>query len=140
MAANGNPQPKTSSYSTPGEGRSTAISVVTMIGLFGLMSYAVARRTKELGVHMALGAQRSQLLGSVLREALVVTGIGTAIGAVVALGIGRLLQAQIFGLSAHDPVTLSAAAALMLTAAALAAALPAIRAATIDPVVALRSE
>jgi ABC-type antimicrobial peptide transport system permease subunit len=123
---------------------STAVGMivlgVTMIGLFGLMSYAVARRTREIGVHMALGAQREQLLRSVLRESLVITGIGTAIGAIAALGAGRLLETQVFGVSRHDPLTIAMAAMTMLLAAGAAALVPATRAAAVNPVVALRSE
>jgi cell division protein FtsX len=113
---------------------------VTMIGLFGLMSYTVARRTRELGIRVALGAKRSQVLRSVLGDALVLAGIGTAIGLAAAIAMSRFLETLTFRLSPHDPVSLSIAALLMFIAAAAAAYVPARRATNVDPVVALRAE
>jgi predicted permease len=123
---------------------STAVAgvalAVTMIGLFGLMSYTVARRTKELGIRVALGARRSEVLRSVIGEAVALAGIGTVIGLVMALAMGRFLETLIFGLSRYDPVSLSTAVVLTVVAAVAASYLPARRATSVDPLVALRSE
>lgn len=116
------------------------VLAVSAIGLFGLMSYSVARRTKELGIRMALGAQRAQVLHSVLREAFLLVGMGTLIGVVAALAVGRLLEALIFGLSRHDPLSFVVAAGLMVVAAVAATCAPARRATGVSPLVALRSE
>jgi predicted permease len=114
------------------------------VGLYGLMAFSVVRRTGELGIRMALGAVRHQVVTMVMREALVLVLIGLAVGVPVAYVAGRLAANQVssllFGLSATDPVTLVAAAIVLTLVAAVAAYLPAIRAARVDPIVALRSE
>ena len=114
--------------------------VVSMIGLFGLLSYAVTRRTRDIAVRMALGAQRRGVLRSVLGEALILVGVGTAIGLGVAIGTTRFLESLLFGLRPNDPVVLGGAVVMMLVVAAAAAYLPARRAANVDPMVALRQE
>jgi predicted permease len=115
-------------------------AALTAVGLYGLMAYAVANRTREVGIRMALGASRSHVLRAEIGSALRLVAIGTAVGIPAALASGRLIATQLFGVSPGDPVTLTAVAASMTLVAALAAFGPARRASRVDPVVALRSE
>ena len=110
------------------------------IGLYGIMAYAVARRTNEIGVRMALGAQRSRILQMVLREALLMAVIGVAIGLPAAWAATRSISSMLYGLKSTDPLTIIAATFLMSAVAALAGYLPARRASRVDPMVALRYE
>jgi predicted permease len=110
------------------------------IGLYGVMTYSVLRRTNEIGIRLALGAQMSRVLWMVLRESLVLLGIGVALGIPLTLAATRLVQAQLFGLHASDPATLVAAVLVIAGVTMLAAYLPARRAAKVDPMVALRYE
>ena len=110
------------------------------IGIYGLMSYAVSRRTNEIGVRMALGAEHSSLLWMVMRESLTLVMIGLTVGLGVALALARVVASQLFGLKPHDPVTLAAAACLLLGVSAFASFVPARRASQVDPMVALRYE
>jgi macrolide transport system ATP-binding/permease protein len=110
------------------------------LGLYGLMAYAVARRTREIGIRMALGAQARNVLWLVLRETLFLVAIGIAIGLPIALAATRLIKGFLFGLSANDPLTIALAASLMLAVAALAGYLPARRATKVDPMMVLRQE
>jgi ABC-type antimicrobial peptide transport system permease subunit len=112
--------------------------LIAAIGLFGLMSFQVARRTAELGVRIALGAQREQVLSLVLREALLLAGIGCVLGLAAILALGRLVKSLLFGVSAADPAILIAALATLLVVALLASFFPARRAASVDPMMALR--
>jgi len=112
--------------------------LVASIGLFGLMSYAVSRRTNEIGIRMALGAQRAHVLRQVLIESMILVAIGVAIGVAGALGTGRFLTTLLFGLAPTDAMTITAATALMILVSALAGFLPARRASRVDPMVALR--
>jgi predicted permease len=118
----------------------TIAIVLAAIGLYGLLSYGVAQRTPEIGIRMALGADRGRVLWMVLRESFGLAAIGLAIGVPAALAGTRLLQSMLFGLAARDPETLTAAAAVMLALALVAGLLPARRAARVDPLVALRAE
>jgi predicted permease len=111
---------------------------VAAVGLFGLMSYSVSRRTNEIGVRMALGAQRREVLGQVMRESMVLVVAGLAIGVALASGTGRFIAALLFGLAPTDAVTIGFAMMVMLLVAALAGYLPARRASRVDPMVALR--
>jgi predicted permease len=113
---------------------------VSMIGLFGLVSYGVARRTREIGIRIAVGAQPRRVLGGVLGETLVIVGVGIVIGAAASFASGRALGDFVFGLSPHDPASLAGAVALVLLVALAATVQPARRASRIDPVTALRSE
>src|SRR5207253_7864320 len=114
--------------------------VLACVGLYGVTAYAVARRTNEIGIRMALGADRSNVLGLVLRGTLSQIGLGLAIGIPAALAGGRVLASQLYGVNSYDPVILGLAAALLAACAILAASLPARSAARVDPVVALRFE
>ena len=114
--------------------------LLASIGLYGLMSYAVTRRTREMGIRVALGAQRESVLWIVLRETLALTVIGLAVGIPAAIAACRLISSMLFGLSASDPLTIAAVSLLLLAVALLAGYLPARRASSIDPLVALRSE
>ena len=112
--------------------------LVASIGLFGLMSYAVARRTNEIGIRMALGAQRGDVMRQVLVESMVLVAIGVAIGVAGSLGAGRFVSTLLFGLAPTDMLTIAAATVLMIAVSALAGFLPARRASRVDPMVALR--
>jgi predicted permease len=112
--------------------------LLSAIGLYGVMSYSVARRTGEIGVRMALGASRRSVAVMVLRETVLLVTIGSVLGAAGALGLGRFVETLMFGLAPRDPLTLGAAVAVLLVVALGAGYLPARRAARIDPIVALR--
>jgi predicted permease len=114
--------------------------LLVAIGLYGTLAHAVARRTKELGIRMSLGAARSDILAMVLREAAAIVAAGIGIGLLLALAAARALSALLFGVGVIDPLTLSAVAALMAAVALAAAYAPARRAARVDPLVALRYE
>lgn len=113
---------------------------LSCIGIYGVMSYVVTRRTNEIGVRMALGAGRSNMLWMVLREILILVSIGVVIGAPVTLAGDRLVSKMLFGLRPSDPLTLVSAAVMLLVVAAIAGYLPARRASLVDPMVALRYE
>jgi predicted permease len=114
--------------------------LLASIGLYGLMSYAVTRRTREIGIRVAIGAQRENVLLLVLRETLALALLGIAIGIPCALAASRLIAGMLFGLSSSDPSTIVAISLLILVVAVLAGYLPARKASAIDPIVALRSE
>jgi predicted permease len=116
-----------------------ALALVS-IGLFGLMSYSVVRRTNEIGIRMALGARRADVVSMVLRESMTLVGIGIVLGLVAALVAGRFVATLLFGLAPTDPSTIGLAVILMITVSLLAGYLPARRAARVDPMVALRYE
>jgi predicted permease len=110
------------------------------IGLYGILAYSVARRTQEIGIRMALGAARSSILRMVLREALILAGLGVAIGIPCALAANHLLSSMLFGLKPTNPVVLSVVTALLFLVAIAAACFPAHKASAVDPMVALRHE
>jgi predicted permease len=115
-------------------------ALLAAIGLYGVMSYAVTRRTREIGIRMALGAERGRVLWLVLREVAIMAAVGIAAGLGGALWLTRQIQAQLFGLAPSDPATLAGAGLLLALIAIAAGYLPARRAATIDPIVSLRTE
>ncbi|HXJ94334.1 MAG TPA: ABC transporter permease [Terriglobia bacterium] len=114
--------------------------VLACVGLYGMMSYAVARRTNEIGIRMALGAEQAKILGMVLREAMTLAGLGIAIGVPAALAVSRLIAAMLYGLKPTDPLTIALATTVLAAVAFLAGFLPAQRASRVDPMVALRYE
>lgn len=114
--------------------------LMAVIGVYGVMSYAVSQRTREMGIRMALGAQKADLLGLVLREGMGVALVGLAVGLAVAGALTRLMQSLLFGVSPTDPATFVGVAALLVAVAMVACWIPARRAARVDPMVALRHE
>ena len=110
------------------------------IGIYGVIAYNVTQRTREIGIRMALGAQKRQMLAMILRQSLTMAAIGIAIGLAGALAATRLLGALLFGVGATDLLTYSGVILLLATAAFFAGLLPARRATKVDPVVALRYE
>jgi len=114
--------------------------ILACVGLYGVTAYAVARRTNEIGIRVALGADRANVLGLVLRAALTQLGLGLAIGIPAALAGGHLLAHQLYGVKSYDPTILGAAALVLAACAILAASIPARRATRVDPIVALRYE
>jgi len=114
--------------------------ILASVGIYGLMSYNVARRTNEIGVRMALGAQRGVIGRMVMGETLTLVLIGVAIGLPAAWALARVVASQLFGLSAHDPITLIGVTLLLFAAGGLAAYIPSRRATRMDPMVALRHE
>lgn len=110
------------------------------VGLYGLLAYNVARRTGEIGLRMALGATRGHIARTIVREALLLAGVGLALGVPTALVLARLIRSQLYGVEPGDPATLLGTAGALLVLAALAAWLPAHRAARVEPIAALRAE
>jgi ABC-type antimicrobial peptide transport system permease subunit len=115
-------------------------TLLAAVGLYGVMSFAVARRTREIGIRMALGAERRRVLGLVLGDVAVLAGLGIAIGLPGSVALSRLLGSQLFGVSHWDPLTLALATATLALVTLLAGWLPARRATRLDPMAALRHE
>jgi putative ABC transport system permease protein len=113
---------------------------LALVGVYGVLAAAVAARTRELGVRLALGARSSQVLGLVLQRGLVLAGTGVVIGALAALGVSRFAATLLYGVRGTDPLTYGVVALLVLAAAAVACLIPARRAASIDPMRSLRAE
>ena len=115
------------------------VGLIAAAGIGGVLAFSVSQRTREIGVRLALGAQRREVLGLVLRQGGAMVGLGLAIGVVGAGWLARFMQSLVFGIGPRDPLTL-AAACLTLAAVALVASLgPARRATSVDPVIALRN-
>jgi putative ABC transport system permease protein len=114
--------------------------LLTCVGVYGVMSYAVTRRTNEIGVRMALGARGADVVRMVMKETMLLVAVGMAVGLGAALAAMRLISTLLFDLAPNDPVTIAAAALLMIVVAALAGYLPARRASRVDPMTALRCE
>jgi putative ABC transport system permease protein len=110
------------------------------IGLYGVIAYSVAQRTQEIGIRMAVGAQRRDVLQLVLSGGLRLVALGIAAGLIGAFALTRVLETMLFGVTAHDPVVFAANAMLLIVVAGLACAVPALRATRVDPIVALRME
>jgi ABC-type antimicrobial peptide transport system permease subunit len=114
--------------------------LLACVGLYGVMSYGVARRTNEIGIRMALGARGRSVLWLVLREGLVLVAIGLVIGLVAASALTRTAESLLYELKPNDPLTIALATVLLAAVALLAGYLPARRASRVDPMVALRDE
>ena len=110
------------------------------IGLYSLINYSVAQRTREIGLRMALGATRGQVFATFLRKAFVTIFVGVALGAPLSLMVARVFSGFLYGLSPADPITLSAATATLVVIAIVATLVPAFRATRVDPLTALRQE
>jgi len=111
-----------------------------MVGIYGLLAYSVKERTSEIGIRMALGASRAQVLGLFLRQGLTLTVVGLFAGLAGALMLTRLLTSLLYGVTSLDPITFAAASAVLLILAAVACLVPAGRATTVDPMNTLRCE
>jgi predicted permease len=115
-------------------------TLLAIIGLYGVMAYTVARRTREIGLRMALGAVPTAVVWLVMREVLLLVGAGVTIGLIAALALSRLVRSQLYGITPHDPITIVAAALALAAVAMLAGYVPARRATRVNPVLALRYE
>jgi ABC-type antimicrobial peptide transport system permease subunit len=113
--------------------------VLAAVGLYGVLAYTVARRSGEIGLRMALGADRGRVVGMVLGSAFWQVGIGLALGIPAAIGAGRLMTTQLFGLQPWDPVMLMLATLLIVVTGLVASVVPALRAAGVEPMVSLRT-
>jgi putative ABC transport system permease protein len=114
--------------------------ILAAVGLYGVMSYSVAQRTREIGIRMALGAGRGNVMGLVLKQGLTLVAAGVVLGLGAAFGITRMLASLLFGVSAIDPITFAGTSAVLLLVALLASYIPARRATKVDPIIALRYE
>jgi ABC-type antimicrobial peptide transport system permease subunit len=114
--------------------------VLACVGLYGLLSYEVSRRTREIGIRMALGAHPGSVLKLVLRQGIVLAVVGASVGIGVALGVMRYLTSMLYDVHANDPLTMIAAVVLLTLVALAACYIPARRAMRVDPMVALRYE
>ncbi len=114
--------------------------LLAMVGLYGVTNYAVARRKSEIGIRIALGAGRRRVVWLIMRDMVALLAIGLPAGLAVSLGAGRLIASLLYGVRPNDPWQLAGAAILLAAATAIAAYLPARRAARLDPMAALREE
>jgi putative ABC transport system permease protein len=114
--------------------------VITLAGISGVMALAVSQRTREIGIRMALGASKTTVLMMVLRQGMILVVLGLILGAVSTPPLSRLMSDLLFGVKPTDPITFMVVAVTLLTVAAVACFVPSRRAASVDPMVALRSE
>ena len=114
--------------------------ILATVGVYGVMSYAVRQRRQEIGIRIALGAQRKDILSMVGRQGVLIVGTGLTVGVLVALAVGRLVSDFLVGITSTDPVTYIGVSALLAAVAGLATYVPTHRASKVDPMVALRYE
>ena len=134
-----NPAPARFAMQVLGAFAATAL-LLAAIGIYGVMAYFVSQRSREIGVRMALGAQRSDVLKLLARQGMALALSGVLVGFVAALALTRFMSGLLFGVSAYDPISLASITVLLAGVALLANLLPARRASTVDPMVALRNE
>ena len=115
-------------------------AVLAFVGLYGVTAFGVSRRTSEIGLRMALGARGSSIVRMVLKEVLILTGVGVAVAVPSALWMGKLIESQLYGVASRDPFTMVVSAFLLLSVTVLAGAVPAIRASRLSPSSVLRYE
>jgi ABC-type antimicrobial peptide transport system permease subunit len=114
--------------------------ILASVGLYGIMSYSVSQRTGEIGVRMALGARPADLMRMLLRQVMLLAAPGVAAGILIGMALARSITSLLYGVSAFDPLILTATAAAVLAVALLASVFPARRAMQVDPIIALRQE
>jgi putative ABC transport system permease protein len=114
--------------------------LLAAVGVYGLISYSVAQRTREIGIRVALGARPRQVVSPIVREGMTLASIGVALGLVGSIAATRLISSFLFGVAPTDPLTFSAVAVLLLAVALLASYIPSRRALRVDPLTALRAE
>ena len=114
--------------------------LLAAVGLYGVLAYVVARRTHEIGIRLAIGADRGQVVGMVLRQGLTLAAVGLAVGFACALGLTRLMGSVLYEVAPGDPWTYAAVGAALLVVSVAASAIPALRAARVNPLEALRAE
>jgi ABC-type antimicrobial peptide transport system permease subunit len=115
-------------------------TLLAAVGLYGVMAFVVARRTKEMGVRMALGANPGSVIWLVMREVLLLLGIGLGLGVPAAIGLGRFVATQLYGIKPNDPWIAVSTVAVLVVVSGMAGLIPARRASRIDPILALRYE
>jgi putative ABC transport system permease protein len=115
----------------------TALALAT-VGLYGVLSYGVARRAAEIAIRLALGAQGGRVVSMILRETIGLVGVGLTAGTALAYAASRMIGSRLYGVAPHDPLTVVAATGLLLTVALIAAYVPAVRASRVNPMTALR--
>jgi ABC-type antimicrobial peptide transport system permease subunit len=115
-------------------------TLLAVIGLYGVMAYTVARRTREIGIRIALGAEQGNVVWLIMQEVLLLVGAGILIGVPLAVGLSRFIKSQLFGMAPNDPITLISATLTLAIVACLAGFLPALRASRVHPTQALRHE